>query len=60
MNSESAIYEKQHFGKRMGFGRSAALLIVDFTVGFSEDGSDADVMTRAKAIAELDRMKDAA
>lgn len=33
---DTSIYEKQHFGKRMGFGRTPALLIVDFTVGFND------------------------
>jgi maleamate amidohydrolase len=30
------IYEKQSFGHRIGFGRSTALLVVDFTVGFND------------------------
>jgi maleamate amidohydrolase len=34
--SATAIFEKQHFGQRMGFGRSPALLIVDFTIGFND------------------------
>jgi maleamate amidohydrolase len=30
------IYKAQNFGNRVGFGRRAALLIVDFTVGFND------------------------
>jgi maleamate amidohydrolase len=30
------IYEKQNFGNRVGIGRRAALVIVDFTVGFND------------------------
>jgi maleamate amidohydrolase len=30
------IYAQQNFGNRLGFGRSAALLVVDFTVGFND------------------------
>ena len=30
------IYKKQNFGNRVGFGRRAALVIVDFTVGFND------------------------
>ena len=30
------IYKKQNFGNRVGFGRRAALLVVDFTVGFND------------------------
>ena len=33
---EAGIYERQEFGKTMGFGRRAALLVVDFTVGFND------------------------
>jgi maleamate amidohydrolase len=32
------IYEKQSFGRSIGFGRRSALLIVDFTVGFNDPG----------------------
>src|SRR5688572_11908503 len=32
----SDIYRQQNFGNRIGFGRRAALLIVDFTVGFND------------------------
>jgi maleamate amidohydrolase len=35
MNDE-AIYKKQQFGQRTGFGKSAALLIVDFVNGFTD------------------------
>lgn len=35
-NSDLSIFERQKFGQRMGFGRAAALLIVDFTVGFND------------------------
>ncbi len=34
--SEQAIFQRQHFGQRMGFGRHPGLLIVDFTVGFND------------------------
>jgi len=34
--SDASIYARQDFGKTMGFGRRAALLIVDFTVGFND------------------------
>lgn len=30
------IYRKQNFGNRIGFGRRAALVMVDFTVGFND------------------------
>lgn len=30
------IYRKQHFGNRIGFGKRAALVIVDFTVGCTD------------------------
>lgn len=33
---ETDIYKHQNFGNSMGFGRKAALLIVDFTVGFND------------------------
>jgi len=33
---ESSIFDHQHFGQRMGFGRRPGLLIVDFTVGFND------------------------
>jgi maleamate amidohydrolase len=34
--SDLDIYKKQNFGNRTGFGRRAALVIVDFTVGFND------------------------
>jgi len=34
--SETDIYRQQNFGNRIGFGRKAALLVVDFTVAFSD------------------------
>jgi len=34
--SDTAIYAQQDFGKTMGLGRQAALLVVDFTVGFND------------------------
>ncbi len=34
--SDLGIYEKQHFGKPLGFGRQPALLIIDFQVGFAK------------------------
>jgi len=36
MNSEHSIFDRQHFGQRMGFGKRPGLLIVDFTVGFND------------------------
>jgi len=30
------VYRKQNFGNRIGFGRRAALVMVDFTVGFND------------------------
>ena len=38
--SDLDVYKKQHFGQKIGFGRQAALLIIDFQVGFS----NADVL----------------
>lgn len=34
--SDLDIYRRQDFGNRMGLGRKAALLVVDFTVGFND------------------------
>lgn len=34
--SDLSVYEKQHFGKPLGFGRQPALLIIDFQVGFAK------------------------
>jgi maleamate amidohydrolase len=34
--SDLGVYEKQHFGKPLGFGRQPALLIIDFQVGFAK------------------------
>jgi len=34
--SDMDIYRKQNFGNRIGFGSKAALVIVDFTVGFND------------------------
>jgi maleamate amidohydrolase len=31
-----SIFDRQHFGQRMGAGRHPALLVVDFTVGFND------------------------
>lgn len=36
MTRDATIYERQDFGNAMGFGRRAALLVVDFTVGFND------------------------
>ena len=36
LHQESEIYESQGFGNRIGFGRSPALLIIDFINGFSD------------------------
>jgi maleamate amidohydrolase len=35
-DNDKDIYRQQNFGNRIGFGRKAALLIVDFTVGFND------------------------
>ncbi len=34
MSTEADVYSRQDFGKRMGAGKSPALLLIDFTVGF--------------------------
>src|ERR671919_2823445 len=34
--SDLDVYKKQNFGNRIGIGRRAALVIVDFTVGFND------------------------
>lgn len=39
MSSADAIFERQHFGQRMGPGQRPALLIVDFTIGFNDPAS---------------------
>ena len=39
MTSDKSIFERQHFGKRIGFGHHPGLLIVDFTVGFNDDSA---------------------
>lgn len=36
MKSDNSIFERQHFGQRMGFGQRPGLLIVDFTEGFND------------------------
>ena len=36
MSSEIDIYQRQNFGRRLGFGERAALLIVDFVNGFDD------------------------
>jgi maleamate amidohydrolase len=36
MNGNDAIFDRQHFGRRMGPGQAFALLVVDFTVGFND------------------------
>lgn len=36
MTADDAIFRHQQFGQRMGPGRSPALLIVDFTIGFND------------------------
>jgi maleamate amidohydrolase len=36
MNENDAIFDRQHFGRRMGPGQAFALLVVDFTVGFND------------------------
>ena len=35
-DSDLDIYEKQNFGNAIGFGRRAALLVVDFVLGFTD------------------------
>ena len=39
MSTDTSIFDRQHFGQRMGFGRHPALLIVDFTIGFNDPAS---------------------
>lgn len=34
--SDLSVYEKQHFGQPIGFGRQPALLIIDFQTGFAK------------------------
>jgi maleamate amidohydrolase len=34
--SDEAIYKKQQFGQKTGFGKSSALLVVDFVNGFTD------------------------
>ena len=34
--SETDVFKKQNFGRRMGFGTNPGLLIIDFTVGFND------------------------
>jgi maleamate amidohydrolase len=36
MSDDSDVYRRQDFGHRIGFGRRAALLVIDFTVGFND------------------------
>src|SRR3954466_11350965 len=36
MTPDSSIFDRQHFGQRMGFGKRPGLLIVAFTVGFND------------------------
>lgn len=36
MTSERAIFTRQQFGQKIGFGRRPGLLIVDFTLGFND------------------------
>lgn len=36
MSQDSTIFQRQHFGQRMGFGTTPGLLIIDFTVGFND------------------------
>jgi maleamate amidohydrolase len=37
--TDLSIFDRQHFGQRMGFGKRPGLLIVDFTVGFNDPAS---------------------
>lgn len=37
--TDISIFDRQHFGQRMGFGKRPGLLIVDFTVGFNDPAS---------------------
>lgn len=32
----TSVYDRQGFGKRLGFGRSAAMVVIDFQVGFTD------------------------
>jgi maleamate amidohydrolase len=33
---DTAVYERQGFGQRLGFGESSALVVIDFTKGFAD------------------------
>ena len=34
--SDAELYKRQGMGNRIGFGKKAALVLVDFTVGFND------------------------
>ena len=36
MSEPNSVFDRQHFGARMGMGKRPGLLIVDFTVGFND------------------------
>jgi len=36
MSQSASIFDRQHFGQRMGLGHRPALLVVDFTIGFND------------------------
>jgi maleamate amidohydrolase len=36
VSHETSIFQRQHFGQRMGFGVKPGLLVVDFTIGFND------------------------
>lgn len=52
--ADEDIYQKQGFGNPIGFGRAAALLIVDFTVGFN----DPDVFGGGNIAEAIDKTAD--
>jgi maleamate amidohydrolase len=39
MSAAPSIFDRQHFGRRMGAGKRPALLVVDFTIGFNDPAS---------------------
>jgi maleamate amidohydrolase len=60
--NESEVYRRQNFGHRIGFGRRAALLVIDFTVGFNDPalfgGGNIDpAILRSVALLEFFRRK---
>jgi maleamate amidohydrolase len=55
--TSTSIFDRQHFGQRMGFGKRPGLLIVDFTVGFNDPaafggGNISQAVTRTVGLLE--------